>query len=204
MTRMNDTGRVILVRHGETDANRRRCFADSDEIPLTDAGRQQAEQLARRLSSDFRPQRVAASPFVRARQTGEIIARELGLAMEITQGIHERDFGCLKGHPYERMGEQMCQDPAYDVTKAWLWRPAGGESLDDVRVRAVKVLDALRAQYPAEELVLVCHGAVIQSLCAHMTGVWGEVPSNCGIVVVAQGERGWEINEELSDLLPAG
>ena len=203
---MPEHTRVILARHGETDANRRRCFADSNEIPLNEAGRIQAEELARRLAANFRPERLAASPFLRATQTGEIIARELGLDMEIAEGIQERDFGCLKGHPYARMGELMCQDPVYAPMRAWLWRPPGGESLEDVRLRAIAVLDGLRMRYPSQELIVVCHGAVIQALSAHVTGEWSEVsvPPNCGIVVIAQGESGWEIDEALSDQLCAG
>jgi broad specificity phosphatase PhoE len=45
-------GRIILIRHGETEANRSRCFADSDDIPLTDTGRSQSHALALRLSRE--------------------------------------------------------------------------------------------------------------------------------------------------------
>src|SRR4051812_11464946 len=100
-------GRFILVRHGETEANRRRCFADSDEIPLSETGLRQAREVAALLRSTFRPQAVVSSHFRRARQTSEIIAEALGLTTEAISGLHERDFGCLKGHPYERMGEMM-------------------------------------------------------------------------------------------------
>src|ERR1700759_3478401 len=104
-------GRIILERHGETDANRSGCFADSDQIPLTDAGRRQAEDAARRLAADFCPRRLLSSSFARARETSGIIARTLGLEVEVIEGIHERDFGCLKGHPYARLGEMMAADP---------------------------------------------------------------------------------------------
>jgi broad specificity phosphatase PhoE len=73
-------GRIILIRHGETEANRSRCFADSDDIPLTDTGRSQSHALALRLSREFRAQILISSPFRRAQETGEIIGRVLGLA----------------------------------------------------------------------------------------------------------------------------
>ena len=167
--------RIILVRHGETEANLRRCFADSDDIPLTDAGRRQAHELGLRLSREFHPEVLVSSTFLRAGQTSEIIGRVLGLASEAIPGIHERDFGCLKGHPYERLG---LRDP--------LWAPEGGESLDDVRRRAVGALETLRNRYPGQEIVVVSHGAVMQAVYAHITGDWSEasVPPNCGIVTV--------------------
>ncbi|HWF06865.1 MAG TPA: histidine phosphatase family protein [Bryobacteraceae bacterium] len=182
-------GRFILIRHGETDANRRRCFADSDEIPLSDIGIQQAREVALLLASGCRAQILVSSHFLRARQTGEIIAEALRLATEAIPGLHERDFGCLKGHAYERMGELMGSNDR----EPWRWKPEGGESLDDVRRRAILVMESLRARYPGREIVVVCHGAVIQAICAHITGVWTEasVPPNCGIVTIDYEEDVW-------------
>lgn len=186
-------GRIILVRHGETEANRRRCFAESDEIPLTGAGRLQAHRLALRLAREFRPAVLLSSTFFRARETSDIIARILDLQTETIAGIHERDFGCLKGHPYERMGDQMSLDSSYDPARAWMWAPEGGESQEEVRLRAAAVLDVLRIRYAGQQVVVVCHGAVIQAVCAHVTGAWNEtnVPPNCGIVVLEYTAQGW-------------
>ena len=164
---MKSKPKIILVRHGETEANVRGCFADSDDIPLTEAGRLQSRELALRLSRDFRPEVLVSSTFPRARQTSEIVADVLGLATEAIPGIQERNFGCLKGLPYERL---RLHDPQ--------WSPEGGESLDDVRRRAIKAIESLRDRYPREEIVVITHGAVIQAVC----GV--AVPPNCGIVIV--------------------
>jgi broad specificity phosphatase PhoE len=179
-------GRIILVRHGETEANRTGCFAESEEIPLTEEGRRQARDAARRLAAGALPHRLFSSAFARARETGQIIARELRLEMEILEGIHERDFGSLKGHPYHRMGEMMAADPSCDLTRIWLWKPEGGESLDEVRLRAVAVLEDVRRRHADQDVVLVCHGAVIQALTAHMSGDWAKakVPGNCEMLVI--------------------
>lgn len=183
--------KFILVRHGETEANRRRCFADSDEIPLTETGRVQARGLAARLAREYRPEMLFSSEFARARETGEIIGEVLGLLPESIPGIHERNFGFLKGHPYDRMGEAMKGGPS----EPWLWTPAGGESLDDVRRRAIAALDGTRTRHAAaDEIVIVCHGAVIQAVCAHITGEWSEsfVPPNCGVVEIGHTPEGWQ------------
>ena len=189
-------GRVILVRHGETEANLRRCFADSDDIPLTDAGRVQAHELALRLAREFRPEVLISSTFLRARQTSEIIGRVLGLEVEMIQGIQERDFGCLKGHPYKRLGESMSRDGLGDPASLMrTWKPAGGESLEDVRRRSIQAIEALRDRYPGREITIVSHGAVIQAVCAHVTGEWSDasVPPNCGVVTVDYDAQGWTV-----------
>lgn len=186
-------GKIILVRHGETEANRRRHFAESDEIPLTETGRLQARQLALRLAREFRPAVLLSSCLLRARETSEIIARSLDLETEVIAGIHERDFGCLKGHPYERMADKMSLDSRYDPLQAWMWKPEGGESQEEVRLRVGAVLDSLRVTYADQQVVVVCHGAVIQALCAYTAGSWdrANVPPNCGIVVLEHTPQGW-------------
>jgi broad specificity phosphatase PhoE len=179
-------GKIILVRHGETEANCRKCFAESDDIPLTETGRRQAHELAARLAREFRPQILCSSEFARARETSEIIATTLGLRPEIIPGIHERNFGFLKGHAYDRMGEAMTADPLYDPARSWQWTPAGGESLEDVRHRAIAALGEARARNRGKDIVIVCHGAVIQAICAQIGGEWREssVPPNCGVVEI--------------------
>jgi broad specificity phosphatase PhoE len=155
-------GKIVLVRHGETEANLRRCFADSDDVPLTDAGRAQSRELAFRLAREFCPEVLVSSHFARARETSEIIGRVLGLPTEAIPGIHERDFGSLKGQPYERLEEaQDCESP------------------DGVRRRAMAAIEALRVRYPGREIVIVSHGAVIQAVCAGAS-----VPPNCGILTI--------------------
>jgi broad specificity phosphatase PhoE len=184
--------RIILVRHGETEANRLRRFAESDDIPLTEEGRRQALELASRIAREFRPELLFSSLFARARQTSEIIGAAVALVSEVLPGIHERDFGSLRGHPYTRMGEMMRTDERYDPERPWLWAPHNGESLEQVRLRATVAVESLESR-GAREIVVVCHGAVVQAICAHITGEWREsyVPANCGYALIEKGRNGW-------------
>jgi broad specificity phosphatase PhoE len=186
--------RIVLVRHGETEANVRGHFAESDEIPLTETGRLQAQNLAIRLARDFKPAALISSAFLRARQTSDILSLVLGLESEVLEGIHERDFGSLRGHPYSRLAEVMSADDIGDPDKIRTWRPAGGESLEDVRRRAIAALEVLRVRYAGRQILVVCHGAVIRSICSHITGEWGEnhILPNCAAVVIEHTQQGWQ------------
>jgi hypothetical protein len=130
------SGRLILVRHGETIANQQRVFA-ADDTPLSETGRWQSEQVAQRLAREFKPDVLVSSHFLRSRQTSEIIGRVLGLTPEPISGIHERDLGAPKGLPYERFAEA----------------PDAAETIDSVTRRAMAALEALRECYPAHEIV---------------------------------------------------
>jgi broad specificity phosphatase PhoE len=173
---------VILVRHGETGANRDGYFAH-DDIPLTERGEQQAREAAAKLKEKYRPTRLLSSSFQRARQTAGFISEALGLPVEVLPDIHECNFGYLKGLPYAHIPPEL-KDPA--------WIPEGGESRHAVQARTLQALEGLLASSRDEQIVVVAHGVVIQSFCAHLAGTWENVamPVNCG-AVVATFDSGW-------------
>jgi broad specificity phosphatase PhoE len=186
-------GKLIMVRHGESEANRSRIFAASGEVPLTEVGRRQAQELAERISSRLRPQRIVSSKFKRALQTAEIIAAGLQLPLEVVEGLQERDLGYLKGRPWAEMPEASAEAANFlKSEEQWFWRPEGGESYEEVRRRAVAVLLALGERYPQEAVVVVSHGAVMLSVWAHLAGGYrhARVPRNCGIMAIEHGEGG--------------
>jgi broad specificity phosphatase PhoE len=180
------SGRFIMVRHGESEGNRDRRFTISSEVGLTDLGRRQAHDVAQRIAQLFNPRIVVSSPFRRARQTSEIIARELNLEIETVHDLHERDLGCLKGHSYDDLRATVLKDPSYDPAHGWSWKPEGGESYEDVRERVIAAVDGLLSKYPEDEIVIVSHGGVMLSVWAHIAGQWhgAHLPPNCGIVLI--------------------
>lgn len=184
-------GKFIMVRHGESEGNRVRRFTISSEVGLTELGVRQANEVARRIAQLFKPQIVVSSPFRRARQTSEIIARELNLAIETVFDLHERDLGCLKGHSYDDLRALVLKDPSYDPARGWSWKPEGGESYEDVRERVMVAVDQLLRRYPQDEIVIVSHGGVMLSVWAHITGQWhgAHLPPNCGIVLIEHDGR---------------
>lgn len=175
-------GKLIMVRHGESEGNRDRRFTTTSEAPLTDLGREQAAMAAQHIGRLFKPGLVITSPYTRARDTGRIIAEALKLPTEIEPELYERNFGYLRGQPYDAVRD----DPAFETEKTWLWRPEGGESYEDVRVRIAPVIERLAARAAELDLVVVSHGGVMLTCWAHIVGRWEDahVPPNCGIVLL--------------------
>ena len=193
-------GTIILVRHGESVANRDRHFAENGDNPLTELGFQQARELAPILAARFHPPVVLSSEFLRARQTAAILAEHLDVPMEVIDGIHERDFGSLKGLPYQHYWDMKKNDPAYDPQRDWIWEPPDGESREAVRVRVIASLKLVAQRFAGKEVVVVCHGVVISSVFAHVTGDWQEapIPANCGMAVLVH-EGGEFLRVEVID-----
>jgi broad specificity phosphatase PhoE len=197
-------GKLILVRHGESEANRQRIFAP-DDSPLTEFGRGQAREVARRIAARFRPDRAVSSDFLRARQTAEILAAELGIELAVAPELRERDFGPLTGLPYEAYEDLARRDPDFNPKQPWRWTPPGGESTDDVGRRVIPFLDALRARYTAEEVLVVCHGVVMLSVWAHLRGTWEgiELPPNCAVLSLENSNGRLAVPVLLEDCLVA-
>ena len=177
---MAKRGKLILVRHGESEGNRDRRFTISPEVELTEIGQRQAHEVAQRIKLRFQPELIISSPFRRARQTSAIIAEELNLPIEVVEEIHERDLGALRGQSYDMQRELVKQAPDFDPKKGWLWRPERGESYEDVRQRVSIVIDDISKRYPDQELIVVSHGGVMLSMWAHLTGAWesAHLPAN--------------------------
>lgn len=173
--------RFILVRHGESEGNRDRRFNTSHLTPLTELGREQARQAAERIAERFQPELVIVSPYLRTRQTAAIIANYFRLPVEVEEDLRERHMGILAGQPYGL----LTQDPTFDRSRFWLWRPAGGENFEDVKARSGRVLDRLAQSHRGRQVVVVSHGGVMTALWAHASGSWNQakVPPNCGIVI---------------------
>ncbi len=175
-------GKLIMVRHGESEGNALRRFTTSGDAKITELGRRQAHEAALRIKLKFQPTLVIASTFARARETGLIIAAELRIPIEYEAEFREQSLGDLAGQPYE----SVAHDPTFDPKRSWAWRAPGGESHEDVLRRVAPVLDRVARQYPDDEIVIVSHGGVMRSVWAHVTGKWenAHVPPNCGIVVI--------------------
>ena len=182
--------KLILVRHGESSGNRDRIYATSPhDLPLTELGYRQAQEVAQRIAELFRPELVVTSAYRRASETARIIAGALALPLEIEPNLHEREIGAHRGREYD----SFLTEPDYDPRRPWAWKPDGGESYEDVRARVAPILDRLAAAHPAKDVIVVSHGGVMLCLWAYVAGRWdnAHVAPNCGIVVIEHGPQGY-------------
>jgi probable phosphoglycerate mutase len=148
---------IILVRHGETALNAARVMQPAD-TPLSERGLAQAAAVGRRLSSR-RIAGIVSSDLPRARLTADAIAAQTGLPVHTDMLLRERDFGQLRGRPYDTLGF----DPL-SMADA----PPGGESAAAFDERVLQAFDALLLRHGEldGDLVAVTHGLFIRVLLA--------------------------------------
>lgn len=155
--------RTLLLRHGETALSAERRFAGRGDIPLTDAGRDQAAAAAARLARYGGIDAIVTSPLLRARQTAEAVARATGAPLQVEQDLAETDFGKWEGLTFAEASQRWP-----DEMSAWLGgaevAPPGGESFAAVGLRVSAALDRLLDGPPGRTLLLVSHVTPIKSL----------------------------------------
>ena len=159
---------LLLARHGESDWNRSKRWQGFADRPLTDLGRQQAQELADRLD-DTELDAVYSSDLQRARETAEAVARRRGLEVRTTADLREVDVGSWSGLT---RAEAEARFP--DAYARWLKGSEGwedGESYDQLRDRVVKAIRHIAAGHEGGRVLVVAHGGTIRAVHAAALGV---------------------------------
>jgi len=156
------SARLILVRHGQVEANIDHRWNGSTDKGLSGHGLEEAQRVAAHLVRT-RPhvQAVYTSPAQRARSTATPIAAALGVLLSVAPGLAEYAIGVLEGESFADLAAQhrFCEQADADLT----WAPPGGESLGAVGTRVVATWRKIAHEHPGSEIVVVSHGAAIAS-----------------------------------------
>ncbi|MDR4306070.1 histidine phosphatase family protein [Chelatococcus sambhunathii] len=151
---------IFMLRHGAHEAVHDRLCGRAEGHPLGEAGRAEAQALARRLSRE-RLAAVYSSPIRRARQTAEAVAQPHGLSTEIAEPLIEIDFG-------DWTGAQFSDLAGREDWRRWNERrdiaaPPNGESMAQTQSRVVGWLMSLRERHAGGAVAAVSHGDVIKA-----------------------------------------
>ena len=114
---------LLLVRHGQSTWNAaRRLQGQVMDVPLTAAGRQQAQQAAREVARQVPAGTpVLTSDLLRALQTAELVAQPLGVVPVLTPLLREQALGSLEGKGIDELTAEPTP-PGRHVTEGLGWR----------------------------------------------------------------------------------
>jgi len=165
---------LILVRHGQSEANAAGLLVGRTDSALTELGRRQAAAIGEVLAAaPERPLQLLTSPLVRARHTAEIIARRLGspLTPQVEDRLIELDYGELDG--------QRPADLSRGVWAGWRsdssWRPPGGETLPELHDRLDPLWASLAPEAAAGDVIAVTHVSPTKAAVAWVLGAGPEL-----------------------------
>ena len=176
---------IILARHGETDWNASETFRGRADIPLNETGRKQAEMLGEYLGQekiDF----IYSGPLKRAVETAGAIAGRQKLKVNYVENLNDFHFGDWQGLSGSEVAEKYPE-----LYRDWLDTPEqvkipGGESLEDVRSRAVPFVEDAIMRCGEGRIVFVSHRVVNKVLVCSLLGLalshfWNIEIDTCGI-----------------------
>jgi broad specificity phosphatase PhoE len=161
--------KLILARHGQTAWNVEKVFRGRADVDLDEVGIKQAELLGKYLSN-WELEAIYSSPLRRALDTANMVARYQQVAVRITEDLIDFDYG-----EWQSLPEQEVKRLYPALFNEWHNSPhkvrmPGGEGLEDVRRRAVEVVNGILSRHQGNVL-LVSHRVVSKVLICHLLGL---------------------------------
>jgi broad specificity phosphatase PhoE len=161
--------RLLLVRHGQSTWNREHRIQGQLDPPLSEEGRRQAVQVARRLAA----RRLAgfySSDLKRASETAGLIGEAVAATPSPSAGLREIYLGAWEGLTTEELAQRFpkewalwTEEPSWDVVP-------GGEGAVPFEARVNLELDAILARHQHGDVLVVTHGGVIQVALHRVVG----------------------------------
>ncbi|HKY63575.1 MAG TPA: histidine phosphatase family protein [bacterium] len=160
--------RLLLVRHGETEWNLIRRIMGRQEISLNDTGRAQSLSLRESLAS-FAVDAIYSSPVCRARETAAILCEGRGLEPVFDERLVEINYGDWVGMTFEEVRNLPDYTPYFERLETPV--APNGETLYQVRDRAMGWVEDLRRRHPDATVVAVSHADWIKCLLMEFLGI---------------------------------
>ncbi|WP_066053951.1 histidine phosphatase family protein [Robertmurraya korlensis] len=149
---------ILLIRHGQSEADLLHVHEGSADYPLTEEGIRQSVKMAVRVKREFPPQMIWASTYKRAAKTASILADAIGCPIEYVYELREHDNGEMAGKPLD------------EIPFPWHLLPhekfgGYGESAMEFRARGEQVFSQiLAASKEYNRIAIVTHGGMISRI----------------------------------------
>ena len=183
---------VILIRHGQIQANVDKRWHGWTDSALTTIGKDQAQRVADRIAQEHPDiKAIYASPLQRTFHTAQCIADALNLAITPEPRIREYGIGILEGERFKDLHQihgffsKVDADPHY--------APDQGESISQVGERVKSALLELSQKHQGEKILAVSHGAAMALALAGLLDqdwyAWGKYQfGNTSVTEIKLGE----------------
>lgn len=144
--------KLYVARHGQTEYNALNKVCGVTDLPLTETGLKQAENLAQQIK-DKNIGVIIASPLIRAQQTAAAVSAVMGVDVITDSRITEQNYGIYEGA--DRKDQGFLANKRQFAVKY-----PGGESMMQVAGRIYPFLAEIKGKYADKNVLLVCHGGV--------------------------------------------
>lgn len=153
--------KLLVIRHGESEADLLDVHEGRADFALTERGHSQAEAMAKYVSDNYDISKIYASTLTRAKQTAQHLSDKIGVPVIFDENLMEFNNGLLAGLPRAVVREKYPEIPDLPIDKAVY----GQESQVQFRQRAEKALARILEEAEQDETIaVVSHGGMINQL----------------------------------------
>lgn len=168
---------LVLVRHGQSEWNKKNLFTGWKDPDLTDQGRAEAKEAGEALKAGGYQFDVSfTSNLSRAQKTNDLMLAELGQSgLEIVrdQALNERDYGDLAGLNKDDAREKWGEEQVHIWRRSYDIPPPGGESLKDTAERVLPYYHSVIEPrvLKGERVLIAAHGNSLRALVMDLEGL---------------------------------
>jgi broad specificity phosphatase PhoE len=160
--------KILMVRHGHVEGIKPERFRGRSELPLTHRGVSEAQAVARRIASAWRPVKIYTSPMQRCIETGHAIAKACGVESQAIAELNDIYYGAWQSRSYEEIEKTEPQLFAAWFATPHMVRFPGGESLQDMVARTADALRFVLNRHVEDTVVMVGHTSVNRALLVQL------------------------------------
>lgn len=161
-------GKLVLVRHGQSQWNLENRFTGWVDVDLTPTGEKEARDAGNKLKN-IHFDVAFTSALKRAQKTLQLILEEIGqtaLAVEKDQALNERHYGDLQGLNKAETAKKFGDDQVHIWRRSYDVAPPNGESLKDTAARTLpyfnsKILPLVKS---GKNVLVAAHGNSLRSI----------------------------------------
>ena len=161
-------GKIVLVRHGQSQWNLENRFTGWVDVPITEKGAAEAHRAGRELKA-VKFDLAFTSDLKRAQQTLDILLEEIGqtgLPTEKDKALNERHYGDLQGLDKAETAKKYGDEQVHIWRRSYDVKPPNGESLKDTAARTLpyfreKILPAAAA---GKNVLVAAHGNSLRAI----------------------------------------
>jgi alpha-ribazole phosphatase/probable phosphoglycerate mutase len=180
---------LYLIRHGETEGAEKRRYKGSIDVPLSENGIRQMEQVSKYIVEENKYfsnppsptflkggkggllDAVYCSDLQRAIKSAELIAKPHSLNPIIVPSLRERNFGIWESMSFDEIREKHPLEFDAWAGNPLRFSPMGGESTVEVKERVIDALDKILNTHEKQQIAIVSHGGVIRIMLCHFLGI---------------------------------
>ncbi len=203
---------LLLIRHGESEANRDGIFAGRIDAELMEKGIEQAEISARFVAENYQVDAIYSSDLKRASRTAQCFCEALGLDVVFDEGLREIHGGDWQGKKHADLPKLYPEE----YGNVWLnhigkAKATNGESVAELGKRVITTLEKIAKANEGKTLLISTHATPIRATqCIVQTGSVDDMEhtpwaSNASITEITYDNGKWKlvrasIDEHLANL----